>query len=392
MKVVFINSVYNVGSTGKLVHEQKTFFENQGIESYVFYGRGNSSEKNTYKISNKISILAHVLESRLFDRHGLSSKRDTRRLIKYLKEIQPDSIILHNIHGYYVNYELLFMYLKTEFKGKIYWVFHDTWTVSGHSAYIKENREPLGIAVKDEIAEYPKSFFLNCSQKNLEKKKQTFGDAKFTIITPSYWLANLLKKTYLNSHEVKTIHNGINSAFFYLDKDVVQANKTTVLCVANIWEERKGIKFIQLLLEDNVFDKYNFIIIGKISSNKGFKNNVKFINQTKSIDELRYYYNIADVFLNPTLFDNFPTVNIEALMCGLPVVTFNTGGSKECIVSSEMGRVIEPSDIEALKESVLSLLETSTIEKKIKIASKASMFSQNNMLEKYYKIISGDLK
>lgn len=387
MKVVFINSVFNEGSTGKLAYEQKEYFEKKGVECYVFFGRGSITSEKIKRIQTRSELYTHILITRLFDKHGLGSKRATYRLINQLKQIKPDCIFLHNIHGYYLNYNIFFDFLNNEYHGKVIWVFHDTWPISGHSAYINELREPLGIALGEERKEYPKSWFINRSKSNLKLKRKLFSTLNFTIISPSYWLGSIVKKSFLGNKDIIVINNGINPEKFYLDNKILKCDKRRLLAVANIWENRKGLEYINMLAEDEEFSDIEIIVIGKLPSGKHLSDKIKHIPRTENLDDLRYYYNISDVFVNPTLDDNFPTTNIEALMCGLPVITFNTGGSPECIIDEIMGTVVEKENFLELKKSVIDLLEKSSKEKKKEISTKASIFSQEDMLKKYFDLL-----
>lgn len=338
MKIVQINSFSN-GSTGKIMMSIHNELLNQGIESYVVWGRGRkSNNKNEIYMNDKIGVYFHALYSRITGKTGFASKRATRKLIERLDEIEPDIIHLHNIHGYYINIKLLFDYIKKN-NIKLIWTLHDCWAFTGHCAYFdycncekwekKCNKCP-------QLNEYPKSFIDN-SKYNFERKKSIFtGIKNITIITPSVWLLNLVKKSFLNNYEIKVINNGIDLDVFKPTKSNFRKkynleNKSIILGVANVWDRRKGLEdFIEL--SKVIKNDTKIIIIGL--SNKQIKklpSNIIGIHRTENQRELIEIYSSANIFFNPTREDNYPTVNLEAIACGTPVVTYNTGGAPETV-------------------------------------------------------------
>lgn len=334
-----INVVCGIRSTGRICTDLATALEAQGHEVKIAYGRENVPEqfqKYAVRIGTDLDVKLHGIKARLLDGAGFGSKKATEKFIKWVKEYDPDVIHLHNIHGYYINVEVLFNYLKVCSK-KIIWTLHDCWAFTGHTAYcdaVQCERWKTGCYECPQIKEYPKSI-IDRSKLNWKKKRKLFTDvANMTIVTPSHWLAGLVKESFLNNYEVQVIHNGIDTSQFRpLDNDFRKyygiENKRILLGVATAWNDMKGYSdFIKLSM---MLDDSNKIVLVGLSDNqlKEIPNNILGIKRTASVKELAYIYSAADVFLNLSYCENYPTVNLESRACGTPVVTYNTGGSPE---------------------------------------------------------------
>lgn len=360
MKVLQINSVMDYGSTGRITRDLYDTLESQGHDCVIAFGRGDSTPGyKTIKIGSNFDQLLHGAYSRLTDRHGFGSILATKKFIKQIDEYNPDIIQLHNIHGYYINIKILFEYLSQK-DIPIVWLLHDQWTVSGHGASFELNSDgtfPDELSNRKLLSEYPKTIGVSQFEKNLRDKESLFTSIEnMTIITPSNWLTNMMKKSFFKKYEIKTIHNGVDTGVFYVDNSITNflrqkweaTNKTIILGIASVWNERKGLNdFVKLskLLPD---EEYQIILVGIDDQTKAkLPDNIITIERTNSVDELRSIYNTCDIFVNPTYFDNFPTVNIEALACGTPVITYNTGGSPESI-DKYTGSIVNQGDVESL--------------------------------------------
>lgn len=354
MKILQINTVCGTGSTGRIVTDIHTALKNNDISSTVMYGRGNANLCNdAIKISNKIDFYYHALKTRAFDAHGFSSSILTRRALRLVDELQPDIIHLHNIHGYYLNVELLFSYLKKKTKIKVIWTLHDCWPFTGHCAYFdfvecdKWKKQCLHCPQKKS---YPASNIFDNSFVNYQRKKIAFSDVKdLTIVTPSSWLASLVKKSYLKNYPVKVINNGIDLTIFKYRSSNFRSlynivDKFIIMGAASTWSPRKGFSdFIKLA--NRLPSVYQIVMVGlSMDMIKKLPDNIIGIHRTDNPTALAEIYSAADVFFNPTYEDNYPTVNLEAIACGTPVITYNTGGSPES-VSENYGFVIEKGDI-----------------------------------------------
>lgn len=394
-KLVQINVVCN-GSTGRIMCDIAKTAEEKGYETYCFYGRGNANPNaNCIKIGNKLATYFHVLITRLFDKHGHGSYFATKKLINQLRTINPDIIHLHNIHGYYLNLGLLFKYLKNEYKGKTIWTLHDCWAFTGHCSYFtmaKCNKWKNICHNCPQKKEYPKSIFLNNSKAEFKFKKAIFvGVKNLTIVTPSEWLAELVKKSFLIVYPVKVINNGINTNVFkpfntnnIKEKFKISNNKKVILGVAAVWEERKGLKyFISLskILDDNQV----ILLIGLNKKQiKTLPKNIIGIERTENINQLAEIYAMADIFFNPTLEDNYPTVNLEALSCGTPVLAFDTGGCKEQVTSTK-GRVISIRSAKLIKEEIENIISGS-IKKRLSKVNDPNEYSFKSTNLKYIQL------
>nr|WP_315023602.1 glycosyltransferase [uncultured Aminipila sp.] len=360
MKILQINSVYGVGSTGRIVKDIETKIAEYGHTSFVCYGRGNTKKDgNLYRIGTDFDNKLHGLMTRAFDCHGLFSTRATKNLIEVISRINPDVIHLHNIHGYYINIRVLFDFLR-DFKKPIVWTLHDCWAFTGHCAYfdyVNCDKWMYGCNKCPQKREYPSSLGLDRSWHNYLLKKKYFSNIdNLTIVTPSEWLSGLVYKSFLNQNKVKVINNGIDlTKFKMIESDLRESlklqNKFVILGVASVWAKRKGLKdFVELA--NNLDESYGIVLIGVTQEQKKMLNEkIITIARTDSIEELAKYYSMADVFINPTTEDNFPTTNIEALACGTPVITYNTGGSPE-IIDENCGIVVEKRDIKGLIDAV----------------------------------------
>ncbi|PGX10534.1 glycosyltransferase [Bacillus sp. AFS033286] len=360
MRVLQINSVCGVGSTGRIATDINKILKDQGHDSYIAFGRGDARDcETTIRIGNNIDNYMHVIKTRILDKHGFSSKRATQKFINEIEDLNPDIIHLHNIHGYYVNVEILFEYLKGANK-PVVWTLHDCWAFTGHCSYfdyVECNRWKTGCYSCPQKKKYPGSILIDNSRNNYLKKKDLFtGIPNMTMVTPSNWLASLVKQSFLNEYDVKVINNGINLDVFKQTENKFREkynlkNKFVVLGVASVWEERKGYGYF-LELSKKIKSDEVIVLVGLTNKQmKNLPNNIIGITRTNSVNELAEIYSAADIFVNPTLEDNFPTTNLEALACGLPIITFETGGSIECI-NNECGFVVEKGNIKLLINAI----------------------------------------
>lgn len=345
MKILQINSVCGTGSTGRIAVDLHNVLLEKGHECVIAYGRGTSPDNvNAIKIGNKSDFYAHAISTRISDRHGFYSKQATKAFIEKVKEINPDIIHLHNIHGYYINIEMLFSYLAFSNKSVI-WTLHSCWPFTGHCSYFDVAKcEKWRTQCREcpQKKEYPASLVWDSSFKNYADKKKMFSSVRrMKIITPSRWLADLVAESFLAQYPVEVIYNGINrNNFTPQDSDFRLKHRLTskriVLGVANIWNYRKGMDTFYWLA-DHLDSNYAIVLVGLTSKQlKEIKKektrcSVIGVPRTNSVAELSQIYSAADVFFNPTKEDNFPTTNIEALASGTPVLTFLTGGSPECM-------------------------------------------------------------
>ncbi len=360
MRVLQINSVCGVGSTGRIATDINKILKYQGHESYIAFGRGDAREcDTTIRIGNQFDNYIHVAKTRILDKHGFSSKQATQKFINKIEELNPDIIHLHNIHGYYINVEILFEYLKRTNK-PVVWTLHDCWAFTGHCSYfdyVECYRWKTGCYSCPQKKNYPGSILMDNSRHNYLKKKELFKDVpNMTIVTPSNWLARLVKQSFLDEYDVKVINNGINLEVFKQTESKFREqhnleDKFIILGVASVWEERKGYKYF-LELSKTIKTDEIIVLVGLTDKQvENLPNNIIGITRTNSVSELTEIYSAADIFVNPTLEDNFPTTNLEALACGIPIITFETGGSVECI-NNECGFIVEKGNMKLLTDAI----------------------------------------
>ena len=342
MKVLQINSVCGIRSTGRICTDLAEVLEQSGHECKIAYGRETVPEKYqkyAVRIGTDMDVKIHALQSRIFDNTGFGSKKATEKFIEWVKEYDPDVIHLHNIHGYYINIEVLFNYLAEADKPVI-WTLHDCWTFTGHCAhysYVKCEKWKKGCEKCPQKKEYPSSLILDSSKKNWERKKDLFTSVKnMTFVTPSRWLANQVEQSFLRKYPVKVIPNGLDlNVFKPTPSDFRNIHnlegKKIILGVASAWGPRKGLDdFVELskILGENS----KIVLVGVTAKQKKeLPKNILAIERTNSVKELAEIYTAADVLFNPTYEDTYPTVNLEAQACGTPVVSYRTGGSVESI-------------------------------------------------------------
>lgn len=360
MRILQINSVCGIGSTGRIATDIHHILIEEGHESYIAYGRGFPVNcESTFRIGTKYDNYAHVALTRIYDKHGFGSTKATEKFIKKIDELEPDIIHLHNIHGYYINIEMLFGYLKKSDKTFI-WTLHDCWAITGHCSNFDNigcNKWRTGCSDCRYKSSYPTSLLFDNSQENYIRKKNIFTKVNnLMIVTPSQWLADIAKNSFLREYPIKVINNGINLNIFKPTKSLFRKNflledKFIILGVANVWNTAKGFEYFLELSKH--LDKNKVIVMVGLTKKQliHLPKNIIGIQNTSNIQELAEIYSTSDVFVNPTLEEVLGLTNLEALGCGTPVITFNTGGSPETI-DDTCGIVTKEQSIDALIETI----------------------------------------
>ena len=404
MKVVQINTVCGTGSTGKIAVNLYEIAEQAGHEPLIAYGRGSAPDCiQVFKIGNPLDFCFHVLINFFIGKSGFGSKIVTRRFLKWLDEIKPDMLHLHNLHGFYLHVGMLFDYIKSH-NIPVVWTLHDCWPLTGQCAYFDyascDKWQSACHHCPIYRSDYPYSLFRDNSRQNYIMKKDAFSGVKdMTIVTPSNWLADIVKKSYLQEYSVAVIPNGINLELFKPVSTLTSIDAKgncgyqspaprIILGVANVWAKRKGLDFF-LQLSGMLDDTYHIVLIGVSKKQQSeiqtkYRERITAITRTANQEELVSWYQRAYVYVNPTLEDNFPTTNLEALACGTPVITFNTGGSPECITNS-CGIVVEKGNMRKLKEAILSL-EKNTEITSLACCKQALKYDRNVRFQEYLKL------
>ena len=363
------------------------------IDNKIFYFSGHSNYCLSEKISNDFYIKIQALKSRIFGNYGFNSGIVTKKLIKKIESYDPDIVHLHNIHGHDVNLEMLMAYLRDKRK-KIVWTFHDCWPFTGYCTHFTMcNCDKW----KSECGKCPQTkgntWFFDKSGNVFLRKKNAFSDLDLTIVTPSEWLAGLVKQSFLKEYPVKVINNGIDLNVFkptssdFRQRYGITEDKKIILGVAFGWGVKKGLDvFIEL--SKSLPEEYQIVLVGTNERiDMQLPKNIISIHRTHNQTELAQIYTAADIFVNPTREELLGLVNVETLACGTPVLTFDTGGSPECI-DETCGSVVPCNDIVALKAEIERICkeEPYSINACLK---RAELFDKRNTFLDYISLYSG---
>lgn len=365
-RLVQINPVVRVNtSTGRIMQEIGELAMQNGWESYLAYSYGRDGIKpcksKLLPVGNRCSVAWHGVQTRLFDRHGLASGSATRTLVKRIEVLQPDVIHIHNIHGYFLNYKVLFDFLAN-CDIPVVWTIHDCWLYTGHCyyySYVGCDRWKSGCHDCPQRREFPASWLFDRSRQNYRDKRAAFTSIspdRLTLVPVSEWIKGEMQQSFFSGYHFQVIHNGIDTNVFrgYDTSEIRMryglGDRHVLLGVASIWSREKGlddfIKLSTLLREDEVI-----VLVGiKPEDKKRLPFNVVAVSRTENVHQLAELYSAAEAFVNPTWQDNYPTVNLEALACGTPVVTYRTGGSVEA-VTDDTGFIVEQGDVEGLLDA-----------------------------------------
>lgn len=373
MKTVVEINTCDYGSTGKIMLQLAEAINESGNRCYIVVpnGRHNpwKNKPGYIKFENRFSEDLHIILGYLTGFQGCFSFISTLKLIGKLKRLQPDVIHIHNLHNCYINLPLLFRYIKKN-NVRVVWTLHDCWAFTGQCPYYTFsgcNKWKTGCYNCSSYRDYPASLFDNTKTMYRLKRKWFCGVKNMTLVTPSQWLANQVKESFLTDYPIRVINNGINLSVFkptatnFRERYGIIADSFVVLGVAFDWGLRKGLDVFIHLSEQLDDSKYRIVLVGTDDElDKTLPCNIVSIHRTRNQKELADIYSSASVFVNPTREDNYPTVNMEALACGTPVITFNTGGSPE-IIDSTCGYVVPCNDIEELKRRIIDTCEFKTI-------------------------------
>lgn len=354
-----INAVCGSGSTGRIVTDLCDVLKNKGDSVKVAYGVGTATRieaDDAIKISSKLGYYTHNALSRLTDRAGFYSHTATRRLISAIEEFKPDVIHIHNLHGYYVNIKMIFQYLANK-DIPVVWTLHDCWTMTGHCAhfsYIHCDKWIAGCHHCPQLRAYPKCYFLDRSARNYAEKKKLFTSVeRMIIVTPSEWLAGIVRKSFLSKFEVQVIPNGIDlNVFKPTPSDFRERygleNKKIVLAVSNVWIEKKGFSDVCKLSQMLDRDQFQVVMVGLTEKQMNcVPQTILPIQRTSSAEELAQIYTAADIFVNLSYEETMGMVTAEALACSVPCFVYNQTAVPE-VVDMKSGKIFQAGDIESL--------------------------------------------
>ena len=393
-KIVQINTTCGVGSTGKIAVSISELLTDRGIENNILFSTATNGYGLGIACGKPGNIKLQALKSRIMGNYGFNSHAETKRIIAELERLSPSVVLLHNLHGHDCNLEMLFSYFRQK-PTKLVWVFHDCWAFTGyctHFMFEHCDRWTKECSHCPQRKQY--SWFFDRSKMLYERKKQLLSGLDLTIITPSQWLADLVKQSFLKEYPVKVIHNGIDLSVFrptpsdFREKYHIPEGKFVLLGVAFGWGRRKGLDVFVELSRRLDPEKYQIVLVGTDDAvDKNLPENILSIHRTQNQQELAEVYTAADLFVNPTREDNYPTVNMEAIACGTPVVTFDTGGSPES-VDEGTGVVVECDDVDAMEREISFIRRERPFAPEA-CCERAKQFDKNLRFQEYLNLLTG---
>lgn len=403
MKVFMINS-YNYGSTGNIMRQLQKKVIEYGGEAVVSYPKSRSNLER-YKdgdilIGNRVERNFHLFAAYITGFNGCFSIFSTIKLIRQINKYNPDIMHLHNLHNCYINLPILFRYIKKN-KIKVIWTLHDCWAFTGQCAHFILagcQKWKYGCSNCTQVHKYPESLVDQTKIMWKIKKKWFSGVEQMLVVTPSNWLKSMVEQSFLKDYRIEVINNGIDLSIFTpipVDNEFLKKiggiNKHIILGVSFGWSYEKGLDVFCELAE-KMDDSYLIVLVGTNNEiDKKLPKKIVSIHQTKNQRELAKIYSCSDVFVNASRQENYPTVNMEAASCGTPVITFNSGGSSETILTG-FGKVIEPS-IDDLIKCIREYCENKTINRET-CAKEARIFNKEFKFKRYlelYENMNGDI-
>lgn len=364
MKVLQINAVSRISSTGRTSSEMADFLNQNGHEGFIAYSAG-LPYYNGYKIGSKLDTKLHGLFSRVFGLQAYFSKRATRKLLDYITDLKPDVVHLRNLHSNYINLKLLTNFLA---KNDIPTVMtlHDCWFYTGKCThYTTDNcfKWQTGCGGCPRLKKDNPSWYFDRTRKMyIDKKKWFSAIPRLAVVGVSDWITNEARKSFLSSAKVLTrIYNWIDlDVFKPVDGSAVRqklgiTDKYVVLGIASGWSNRKGLdKFIEL--SNIIPPEMIIVLVGGLSSNINFPDNIIHIPETHNAAELAEYYSMADVYVHLSQEETFGKVIAEALSCGTPAIVLNSTACPE-IVDSSCGMVLSDHQPRTILDAVMAIKE-----------------------------------
>lgn len=403
MRIVQINGGAK-GSTGKIMMGIAEVARAQGHEvmcasPITTTNRDAGEDCGYYRIGTFNSRRLNVALARITGFNGCFAWFETYKLLKKIDEFKPDIIHLHNLHDSYINLPMLFSYIKKHNVPTV-WTLHDCWAFTGQCpcfTIVKCDKWKVGCHNCPQYKEYPASLYDNTKKMWQLKKKWFTGVKNMTIVTPSEWLAGLAKESYLKEYPIQVINNGIDLDVFkpthsnFREQYGIPGDKYIVLGVSFAWGYRKGLDcFVEMA--EKIGERYQIVLVGTDDEiDKNLPQNIISIHRTQNQKELAEIYSAADVFAMPTREENYPTVNMEAIACGTPVVTFDTGGSPE-MLDDKTGIVVEANDIEATKKAIKDICEKKKCNDEEYIVAYSKNFDMKKRFAEYIELYANVLE
>lgn len=397
MKVIQVNSTLNSGSTGRIAYQLHQCLDQNDIANRIAFGYGDRSDPVGFSLYSKLGTHLHSFLSRRLCMQGLCSVWQTKRLIRFLKRENPDIIHLHNIHGHYLNYVILFRFLK-KWNKPIVWTLHDCWSFTGKCAHYFGagcDKWKTGCYECPNLKTYPDSTF-DGSRRNYRLKKKYFSQVKnLTVVCNSQWLKSQVEQSFLQKHRIQLIYNGVDTQVFRPSsvdprelkrKYGIPQDKFIILGVSGVWKKDKGFDtFLQLA--DHIADSSLIVLVGVTPAQKeNLPKNVIGITKTENANELAEIYSLADVLLNPSREETFGMVAAESMACGTPVIVSNTTACPE-IVKRGTGHIVDANDLQDILHAIDAIRDTDSRQYKEKCVDNIkNSFTLELMCSQYYEL------
>ncbi|MBQ8969409.1 MAG: glycosyltransferase [Bacteroidaceae bacterium] len=359
--LLIINVALNWGSTGKIVEGIGQLAIKDGWNVYVAHGARyfNESSLKNYQVETKLGEMFHYVESSLFDAQGRGSRYSTKKFLKVIDSIRPDIVHIHNIHGCFINYPILFDYLR-EKSIPVVWTLHDCWAMTGHCVHFERThceqwkKQCLSCPQKHD---FPKSYLFDRCKSNYSLKKRLFtAIEKMKITTVSSWLKGVAELSYLKNFPINVVYNGVDIKLFsHIESNIREqlniGNNKMLLAVASGFEERKGI-YDFAALSKVLPSGYQIVLIGTNENDRNvLPNNVIAISRTNSVKELAEFYSAADVLLSLSYEETFGLTIVEAMACGTPAIVYGNTAQPE-LITAGTGKIVPTGDIESLVKAI----------------------------------------
>lgn len=386
MRVLLIDVNCKYSSTGKIVYSLYKGLRKDGDEAAICYGRGPLVEEpNIYKFGLDWETRIHAGLARLTGLNGYFSPLSTKRLIKYIDDFKPDLVHIHELHAYFVNFKPLLTYLKQK-KIRVVWTFHCEYMYTGKCGHANVcSNFKNGCGHCPEVHEYPKSLFFDFTKKMLDDKMKAMDGLDAVIVTPSQWLADRVKQSFLKNWDIRVIHNGIDTSIFHYqdysklqEKYHLQGKKIVLSVAPNIMDERKGGKYVIKLSEMMQEPDLCFVLVGADKTER-VRDNLMMIQRTRDQHELTQWYSMADCFVICSKKETFSMTCAEALCCNTPIAGFKSG-APETVFEQPYASFVEYGNVNDL----IKKIETQ-INQKNNISDYAKKNFSNDAMIKQYK-------
>ena len=365
MKVLHINAVYGVGSTGVIVEDIHKLSMKNGIESCVAYSttpRDPDSIPFGYAIGKTLGKKAHAFLCRINGKQAYFSRPETKKLLKYMDKVKPDIVHLHNLHNNYIHLNKLLDYLAKKDISTVI-TLHDCWFYTGgciHYTGAKCNRwlEECGNCPIKRMD--TQRYLRDSSRRVLCDRKRYFGAiGDLTVVGVSEWITNEGTRTFLKGRRALPIHNGINTEFFVDTPSKIKEklgiqDKFVLLGMSNKWLLSINKEALNYFSANMPRDAVMVIVGCNEEQKASLPENVIGMDYIYERETLRQVYSMADVFVNCTREESLSLVNVEAQSCGTPTVTYRNTGAQET-VDNVNSFSVETENYQALFEKAMEI-------------------------------------